>query len=312
MPLQILLAVPQNRFEYWNKPLSVEFAKLGIEVELLLEANSPESIDYVIYAKSKILKDFRPFVNLKAVLSLWAGVEDLISNQTINCPISRMVESGMTESMTEWVTAQVLRHHLGLDRIIAGQNGVWRNDLIPPLARNRTVAILGLGELGRASAASLAALNFKVIGWSRSPKSIAGIDCRCGWNGLTSTVTEAEIISLLLPHTKETENLLNADLLANFRYGSVIINSGRGALIDDHALIAALDKGHIAHATLDVFYKEPLPVDHPFWSHKSVTVSPHIAADSRTDTSAAVIAENIRRFEKGEPLLYLCDKERGY
>jgi len=92
----------------------------------------------------------------------------------------------------------------------------------------------------------------------------------------------------------------------------VIINPGRGPLIDDHALLAALDSGHIGHATLDVFEVEPLPADHPFWAHPKVTVTPHIASQTRADTASEMIAENIRRAEVGAPLLHLVDRQAGY
>ncbi len=312
MTSKILFSAHEKHFEEWRGILPAQLAGKGVDAEVLFGACDPSQVDYVAYARDGKLSDFTPFTRLKAVLSLWAGIEELVKNETINCPIARMVESGMIEDMTAWVTAQVLRHHLGIDRIVNGQDGVWRNHLKPPLASNRTVALLGLGELGRAAAQSLKALNFRVIGWSRTPKSLAGIDCRHGRAGLESTVMEAEITALMLPHTKWTEGLLNAELLGGFRQGSIIVNSGRGALIDDDALLAALDRGQIAHATLDVFHEEPLPPEHRFWSHKSVTVSPHIAADTRAETAAGVIAENVRRGENGEPLLFLVDKVRGY
>ena len=312
MTALVLFSAHPKHFPDWRRALPEELARRGVDADVLIETDSPESIDYIAYARDGSLKDFSPFTRLKAVLSLWAGIEDLVGNRTISCPVARMVDAAMTEGMTEWVTAQVLRHHLGLDRITGGQDGVWRHELIPPLARNRTVAVLGLGELGCASAASLSSLKFRVIGWSRTPKAIPGIDCRHGRDGLVSTVEEAEITALLLPHTQQTEHLVDAGLLARFRPGSVIINSGRGALIDEDALLASLDSGHIAHATLDVFQAEPLPPEHRFWSHESVTVSPHVASDTHADTAAAVIAENVRRGESGEPLLYLADKSLGY
>ncbi len=312
MTARILFSAHPKHFPDWRKALPDELARHGVDAEVLFAADDPALIDYIAYARDGKLKDFSSFTRLKAVLSLWAGIDDLIDNDSIRCPVTRMVEPGITEGMTEWVTAQVLRHHLGLDRVLSGQDGVWRSELLPPLARDRTVAVLGLGELGRACADSLKSLNFRVIGWSRTPKKIAGIDCRHGRDSLESAVAEAEITVLLLPHTQRTENLLNAELLAKFRQGSVIVNSGRGALIDENALLAALDSEHIAHATLDVFQTEPLPPEHRFWSHGSVTVSPHIAADTHADTAAAVIAENVRRGENGEPFVHLCDKHLGY
>jgi glyoxylate/hydroxypyruvate reductase A len=117
---------------------------------------------------------------------------------------------------------------------------------------------------------------------------------------------------LLLPLTDETENLLDARTLALLPEGSMIVNPGRGPLIDDEALIAALDRGQVAHATLDVFREEPLPPEHPFWAHPGVTVTPHIASETRPETAAQVVAENIRRGEAGAPFLHLVDRAHGY
>jgi glyoxylate/hydroxypyruvate reductase A len=158
----------------------------------------------------------------------------------------------------------------------------------------------------------LAHLGFPVTGWSRSPKQIDGLRCLSGEDGLRAALQEADILVLLLPLTPETENLLNADRLALLPPGAVILNPGRGPLIDDDALLAALDRGHLGHATLDVFRTEPLPPEHPFWAHPRVTVTPHIASETRPETAAEVIAENIRRGEAGQPLLHLVDRDAGY
>jgi glyoxylate/hydroxypyruvate reductase A len=155
-------------------------------------------------------------------------------------------------------------------------------------------------------------LHFTVEGWSRAPKSLPGIVIHHGRDGLKAALQDADLIVTLLPRTPETENTLNAETLGWTKPGAVILNPGRGALIDDQALLAALDSGQIGHATLDVFRIEPLPQDHPFWAHPCVTVTPHIAADTRPDTSSEVIAENIRRGEAGAPFLNLVDRTRGY
>jgi glyoxylate/hydroxypyruvate reductase len=210
------------------------------------------------------------------------------------------------------VVGHVLRHHLGMDAHILGQDGVWRNDVLPPLARERPVAVLGLGELGAACARALARLNYPVLGWSRSPKAVPGVECHAGDEGLVHVLVRAEIVVLLLPLTAETANLMNAERLALMPRGAVIINPGRGALIDDAALLAALDRGQIGHATLDVFRVEPLPPDHPYWAHPHVTVTPHVAADTRVGSACDVLVENIRRGEAGKPFLHLVDRARGY
>lgn len=183
---------------------------------------------------------------------------------------------------------------------------------MPPLARNRTVGVLGLGELGAASARALAGLNFRVTGWSRSRKQLDGIECLWGEEGLRAVLSRSEILVLLLPLTPATETVIDAEAIARLPQGAVILNPGRGALIDDPALLAALDSGHLAHATLDVFREEPLPPDHPFWAHPKVTVTPHVASETRAPGAARVIAENVRRGEAGAPFLHVVDRAAAY
>jgi glyoxylate/hydroxypyruvate reductase A len=218
----------------------------------------------------------------------------------------------LVEGMVEWVTAHVLRYHLGTDAHVLGQDGVWRNDVTAPLAAERTVAILGLGELGRAVAAALLGLGFDVRGWSRREKELPGMRSLSGDDGLAEVLREADIVVTLLPATPETERLIDARRLAMLPRGARLINPGRGELIDDAALVGALDSGHLAHATLDVFREEPLPAWHPFWAHPRITVTPHVAAETRPETAAEAIARNVRRGEDGEPLLFVVDRAAGY
>lgn len=270
---------------------------------------APEEVDYIVYAPSSTVQDFTPYTRLKAVLNLWAGVEQVIGNETLKVPLTRMVDPGMTEGMVQWVVAHVMRHHMDLDTFTHGQDGEWRvAPTIQPLMSQRHVTVLGLGELGGACAQALATLGFKVSGWSRSAKSIPGVTAHKGPDGLETALGTAEIVVLLTPFTSKTENLLNAQTLAMLPKGAVIVNPGRGGLIDDDALLAALDRDHIGHATLDVFRVEPLPRDHRFWSHPRVTVTPHIASQTRADTAAQVIADNIARAESGQPLHHLVDR----
>jgi len=271
----------------------------------------PERVDYVVYAPNGGLKDFTPYTRLKAVLSLWAGVEKIAGNETLTVPLARMVDHGLTQGMTEWVVGHVLRYHLGMDRHITVQDGIWAPDP-PPLASQRTVCVLGLGALGQAAAGALSSLGFNVIGWSRTAKTIPGVNSLDGPDGLRRALAQADIVVLLLPDTPATENTLNAETLALLPKGARIINPGRGGLIDDDALLQALDTGQIAHATLDVFRTEPLPPQHPYWVHPNVTVTPHIASETRPETAAQVICDNIRRNEAGQPLLHLVDRDLGY
>lgn len=308
--INVLFAAKEERWPTYKAPLRKAFADLGLNVDLRTDFPS-EQVDYIVYAPNSSVQDFAPYTRCKAVLNLWAGVENITGNQTLTQPLARMVDSGMTEGMIEWVAGHVLRHHLGMDQHITGQDGEWRSH-VPPLARDRRVTVLGLGELGMAVAEALTGLGFPVTGWSRTEKTSSTVATLHGADGLKQALAQADILVLLLPLTTATENLLNADTLALLPKGAVILNPGRGPLIDDEALLAALDSGGIGHATLDVFRIEPLPKDHPFWAHPQVTVTPHIASETRASTASEVIAGNVRRGEAGEPFLFLVDRSAGY
>lgn len=296
----------------YEAPLRAALQRAGIDARLTDRCEDPERVDYIVYAPDGTVEDFSPFARCRAVLSLWAGVERIVGNPTLTQPLVRMVNDGLSEGMVEYVVGHVLRHHLGMDAHIRGQDGVWRGNVAPPLARERPVAVLGLGALGATVAQALARLNFPVLGWSRTPKAVAGVDCASGEEALRDLLSRAQIVVLLLPSTPATEGLLDERRLAMLPKGAVIVNPGRGTLIDDDALLAALDAGHIAHATLDVFRREPLPPGHPFWAHPRVTVTPHVAALTRVDSACASLADNIRRSVAGLPLVGLVDRGRGY
>jgi len=310
MPANILFAARPEKWETYKTPLRTALSEAGVEATLATDLPAHE-VDYIVYAPNSGIEDFAPFTRAKAVLNLWAGVEDVVRNPTLHLPLARMVDHGLTQGMVEWVTGHVLRHHLGMDAHILGQDGIWRKD-IPPLAQDRRVTMLGLGALGQACAQALGQLGFPMTGWSRSQKEIDGIACLSGDQGLRAALQVADILVLLLPLTSDTENLLNAETLAYLPHGAVIVNPGRGPLIDDGALLTALESGEVGHATLDVFRQEPLPPEHPYWAHPRVTVTPHIASETRPRSASQVIAENIRRGEAGEPFLHLVDRDLGY
>ena len=309
--IRVLFAAPSKDWEEYREVLPKAISDAGIAAEIVLDTDAPKTIDYIVYAPSSRLRDFAPFSNCKAVLNLWAGVEKIVGNETLTMPLTRMVDFGLTEGMVEWCVGHVLRHHLDLDRDICRTDSEWAPH-VPPLARNRSVGVLGLGALGSAVAEALAALRFRVSGWSRSPKALPNVDCFDGDAGLNAVLSRSEILVLLLPQTPGTRDLMNAERLAAMPQDSVIINPGRGPLIVDEDLLAALDSDHLKHATLDVFRTEPLPSDHAFWSHPKVTVTPHVASDTRAGSAAEQVAENIRRSEAGEPLLHLVDRGLGY
>lgn len=306
----VLFAAGERQWDAWREPLGTALAEAGVSADLVRAAD-PGAVDYLIVAPDGPVSDFRPFVRAKAVLSLWAGVEGLAANPTLTQPLLRLVDPGLTEGMVAYVAGHVLRHHLGMDAHIHGLDGVWRQD-VPPLARDRCVGVLGLGALGEACATALAGLGFRVAGWSRRPREVPGVRCRAGEQGLLQTLAEAQVLVLLLPLTPDTAGLIDAARLARLPKGAVLINPGRGGLIEDDALLAALDRGDLSHATLDVFRHEPLPPGHAFWRHPRVTVTPHIAAATRPASASRVLADNIRRGEAGAAFANVVDRSAGY
>ncbi len=310
MTINILFAAKAERWTTYQAPLTEALKAAGLEFDLRTNF-PPAEVDYIVYAPNSDVQDFTPYTRLKAVLNLWAGVEDVVGNATLTVPLTRMVDHGLTQGMVEWVTGHTLRYHLGIDVHINGQDGVWRKD-IPPLAQDRKVTVLGLGALGAAVSQALVGLGFDVTGWSRSAKTVDGVKCLHGPAGLTAALETAEILILLLPNTQATENTLRAETLEIMPKGACIINPGRGPLINDHDLLEALNSGQIAHATLDVFRVEPLPIEDPYWTHPNVTVTPHIASETRPTTASQIVADNIQRSETGQPLLHVVDRALGY
>jgi glyoxylate/hydroxypyruvate reductase A len=214
--------------------------------------------------------------------------------------------------MIDYVVGHVMRHHIDIDRYIdTPPIAEWEVDY-PPLARDRTVGILGIGALGGACAQHLAAHGFRVIGWSRTAKQIDGVVCRHGDDALDQTIADAEILVILLPHTPQTYRILDRRRIALMPPGACLINAARGQLVDHQALRAALDAGLLRHATMDVYDTEPLPPDDPYWTHPRVTVTPHIASVTRPETACHAIIAQIGRHQRGETFLHVVDRARGY
>jgi glyoxylate/hydroxypyruvate reductase A len=208
-----------------------------------------------------------------------------------------------------WAVLSLHRH--AFDYADQQRLGDWR-----PLAQRRAdevaVLVLGLGEMGAASARALAGLGYPVTGWSARPRDIAGVTSRSGWDSLPDALAAADIVVNLLPLTPDTRHLFDRTRLARMRRGACLVNLARGGHVVEADLIAALDSGHIDRAMLDVFETEPLPADHPLWSHPRVTVWPHAAAWTDLRTAVAVVRDNVEALRRGAPLRHLVDSRRGY
>ena len=254
------------------------------------------------------------YPNLTLIFSLGAGVDHLFKDPDLprDIPVARAVDASMTERVADYVLLHVLRHHRQQPTFERQQRDRNWRELPQPAPRDRQVGVMGMGALGAGSARVLTAVGFPVAGWSRTPKEIDGITSFHGPDGLIPFLACTDILVCLLPLTPATEDVLDARAFAALPAGAAFVNAGRGEQVVDADLLAALDSGHLSGATLDVFRDEPLPADHPYWTHPKVMVTPHIAGITDPRTVVSLVLENIRRVGAGEPVLYPVDRDLGY
>jgi glyoxylate/hydroxypyruvate reductase A len=285
----------------------------GLEFRVWPEVGRPEEIDYALVWRPPpgMLKGLP---RLKAILSLGAGVDHIFGDPELprGVPITRMLDAGLAAQMSEYALYGVLHFHRHMGRYAEQQrSGVWRQlPGVPP--QQRTIGALGLGVMGADFARKAVALGFRVLGWSRSPKQIAGVEAFHGEAGFEPFLARSEVLVNFLPLTRETEGILNASTFARVPRGAFLINPARGAHLVEPDLLAALDSGQLAGVMLDVFAREPLPADHPFWRHPRILVTPHIAGLAIAELMVEQVVDNIRRIERKDTPLGLVDPERGY
>ncbi|HMC15082.1 MAG TPA: glyoxylate/hydroxypyruvate reductase A [Albitalea sp.] len=251
---------------------------------------------------------------LRLIQSLWAGVDQLLADPGLpaDVPLARMVDPAMNQAMAETALWAVLSLHRGFFELAAAQREAHWRSLIQRRADEVPVAVLGLGQMGRAVAQRLSHNGYRVTGWSTSPSPVAGIASFAGRDALPEVLASAEIVINLLPLTPATTALFDRSTLAEMRRGASLVNLARGAHVVDADLLDALDSGQLQHAVLDVFDVEPLPVGHRFWSHPQVTVLPHAAAQTDPRSAAQIAAANVRALRAGAPLHHLVNRQRGY
>lgn len=256
----------------------------------------------------------QPLRALKLIQVLGAGVDHVVSDDRLppDVPIARLVDDSLSHSMAAYVAMQAIALHRREPELRRAQaEGRWH--YIHPVPPSRAcVGVMGLGVLGLACARTLASVGFRVVGWSRAPKQGLDFASFAGNDGLQAFQREVDCYVLLLPMTPATENIVDRDFLARIKPGATLINVGRGGLVDDAALLAALDSGALRHAVLDVFRTEPLPVDHDFWRHPGITITPHNSSGTNPTTALAQIVANVHRALRGETPANLVDLARGY
>ena len=277
-----------------------------------LDEDARQKVDIAIVANPDPA-DIAQLPGLKWIHSVWAGVERLVGELgESRLPIVRLVDPQLSRTMAEAVLAWTYY----LFRDMPAYAKFQREHVWQQLAYSRpeqvTIGLLGLGALGAASASRLKEAGFSVIGWSRSAKSLAGVETFHGEEGLNRLLSRSDILVCLLPLTSETKGLLNRDRLSKLPGDASLINFARGPVVVEGDLIEALDSGALKHAVLDVFDIEPLPADNAFWDHPAITVLPHISAPTDRETAAAIVAGNILTYRSTGSLPTTVDLERGY
>lgn len=253
-------------------------------------------------------------VNLKLIVSSGAGVDHLTQDPDLprHVPIVKMGAPEAAARMAEYVLAAVLFHHRRFHHFVDAQRRRQWARVETTEAANRVVGVMGLGTLGAAAATALRTTGFRVRGWSRNAKTLDGIETFAGRDGFDAFLDGTEILVCLLAATPETEGIVNAATLARLPGGACVVNAARGSHVVLPDLIAALDSGHIAAATLDVFETEPLPADDPAWAHPRILITPHVASTAGRQARGRFVIEAIRAFEAGETLPNQYDPARGY
>lgn len=253
---------------------------------------------------------------LRWIHSTAAGVDQLLHPEVLERAIDVTSSTGIHQPLVEHVFALVLaltrRLHVALRNQLHRR---WeRRAAVGDEIRGKTMGILGLGHIGGEIAEKAAVFGMGVIGTKRTPVPVAYVDRVYPPEGLADVLRDADVLVIALPLTAQTRGLIGEGELRAMKRTALLINIGRGAIVQEAALLRALQEGWIAGAGLDVFEREPLPADSPLWGVDSVIITPHVSGTSPRYMDAAVplLCENLRRYLDGEPLRNLVDKSRGY
>jgi len=295
--------------------LRTQFADLMPDVPVVITGEAFDKTDIRYMLTWKVPEDIKTaYPNLEIIFSMGAGADQFVMSEVPeNVPVVRLIDDGLTAMMQEYVTMAVLGLHRDLPGYIDNQrNQVWERVSVPPLTRDRRVGVMGLGELGQGALRALAPFGFALSGWARSPHKLDGVNTFHGADGLRPFLAQTDILICLLPLTDATRTILDAELFDSLPDGAALVHVGRGQQLDHAALTAALDRGKLRAAVIDVTEPEPLRAGHPFWSDPRILLTPHIACITRLETSVPQICKNLQRHRQVEPLRGVVDPVRGY
>lgn len=312
MIIPVFGQIPREELSAWQSELAGQLPSLLFKLEDELSDHEKLTARYAIVANPS-KEQLAHFPNLAWVQSLWAGVETLVDQlQTSNIKVSRLIDPGLAQSISEAILHWCVHFQRDFHRYGFNQT---KREWQPRTYRERSdlrVGILGLGKLGQRVGKDLAASGFSVSGWSRQPKTLSDIECSYGKEGLSHLLERSDILVCLLPSTPKTQNMIDAKFWSHCQRELCFINAGRGAVVDEDALLSAIENGQVSHAVLDVFQQEPLPQSHPFWGNPHVTVLPHICAPTRLTTAANIIKENLDSVINEQRYPPLVDFSQGY
>ena len=309
--MNIVIRVDPETRQFWKDKIS----SLLTEYSVYLwdeDDFSPEEIDFaIVWAPPAGMLASLP--NLKAVFSVGAGISHITDDPThpADLPIVRTTGDVLRQRMCEYVVLHVLRIHRRLPEIeAASQKKEWKW-IVEPTASTKTIGIMGVGNLGMAAAQALSAIGYRVKGLARREKEVDGISIYTS-DQMNEFLDGVEILISMLPGTPETENIIDADTIAQLPEGAWVINVGRGSQVHDDDLLKGLDSGQLGGAVLDVFRNEPLPEGHAFWGHPKILITSHTASAIEAAVGGQIIADNIRRFAAGDQVPDMVDLEQGY
>ncbi|MHB2242397.1 2-hydroxyacid dehydrogenase [Pseudomonas monsensis] len=308
--MALLYKADPVRGEQW-KALFAEHAP-DIEWRAWPDIGDPTDIKYLAaWQAPENLQTLLP--NLQVLFALSAGVDQLdLSRIPPSLPVVRLLDPGITQGMCEYASFAVLGLHRDMLRYRQQQIArCWQAHLLQP-AHKRRVGVMGLGTQAQQILATLQPLGFALKGWARSAHRIAGVECFAGREQLPAFLSQCDIVMCVLPLTEQTRGILDRELFRQLPRGAALINMGRGGHLVEEDLLEALDSGQLSGAVLDVVQKEPASADHPFWDHPQILLTPHIAAMTQPESAFGVLLENIRCFERGEPMTGQIDRNKGY